>query len=256
MAPVIGLRAHYTRMEKAERDSGGRFGMSDGEDGEMETCAHLNANRREANRDYSPKGDLKRMKHLTLITVVLALFSAPRLLGQSSSGDHVEIGAFADYLNLSRTTPHINFVGVGGRAAFNVHRNVQIEAEMSYDFARNFTSSFSNGVTTQFVQTKLRPLQAMFGPKFETNAGPLRAFGTFKVGFVNFSTSNQNAPSGFTGALNGVTAGGTRPAIYPGLGVEGFWGPFGLRLDGGDEIYFDNGTRNNLKITFGPVLRF
>ena len=31
--------------------------------------------------------------------------------------DHVEIGAFADYLNFSRTTPHINFVGVGGRLA-------------------------------------------------------------------------------------------------------------------------------------------
>jgi hypothetical protein len=41
------------------------------------------------------------------------------------------------------------------------------------------------------------------------------------------------------GALGGLTSGDTRAAIYPGLGVEGFWGPFGLRLDGGDEIYFD-----------------
>jgi hypothetical protein len=44
--------------------------------------------------------------------------------------------------------------------------------------------------------------------------------------------------------------------MYPGAGVEGFWGPIGLRLEAGDEIYFDNGTRNNLKVTFGPTFRF
>jgi hypothetical protein len=44
--------------------------------------------------------------------------------------------------------------------------------------------------------------------------------------------------------------------MYPGGGVEGFWGPIGLRLEAGDEIYFDNGTHNNLKVTFGPAFRF
>jgi hypothetical protein len=58
------------------------------------------------------------------------------------------------------------------------------------------------------------------------------------------------------GSLGGVTSGNTRPAIYPGVGAEHFWGPLGMRLDVGDEIYFDNGTRNNLKVTFGPVIRF
>src|SRR5208283_4027457 len=136
---------------------------------------------------------VNQMKY-SFFLIILALCSAPALLAQSSS-DHVEVGVFADYFNLSRTDPHINFVGVGGRAGFNVRPNVQIEAEMSYDFARNFTSTFSNGITTQFAQTKLRPLHAMFGPKFQTHAGAFRAFGTFKVGFVNFSTSDQNAPS-------------------------------------------------------------
>ncbi|MFY9559353.1 MAG: hypothetical protein WAQ52_03895 [Terriglobales bacterium] len=189
-----------------------------------------------------------------ILSVVLTLyFCTPALIAQS---DHVEVGVFADYINLSRTSPHINYVGVGARAGFNVHPNVQIEAEMSYDFERNFTSVFSNGVDTQFVRSHVRPLHALFGPKFQTSAGPFRAFGTFKVGLVNFSTSNQNVPNGFVGALGGVTSGDTRPAIYPGVGVEGFWGPFGLRLDGGDEIYFDNGARNNIKVTFGPVFRF
>ena len=79
----------------------------------------------------------------------------------------VEIGAFADYFRLAAPNPAINFVGAGGRLAFNVHPNIQLEAEMSYDFARNFTSTFSNGVTTQFVTTNLRPLTGLFGPKFQ-----------------------------------------------------------------------------------------
>ena len=185
----------------------------------------------------------------TALVITFALCFCSFLTAQSSSGqsDHIEVGAFADYFNLSRTSPHINFVGVGARAGFNVHRNVQIEAEMSYDFERNFTSTFSDGITSQLVQTNLRPLTALFGPKFQTNSGRFRAFATFKAGFVNFTTTNSNASTGFNGALGSVTSGNTRAAIYPGLGVEGFWGPFGLRLDAGDSIYFDNGTRNNLE---------
>jgi hypothetical protein len=29
-----------------------------------------------------------------------------------------------------------------------------------------------------------------------------------------------------------------------------------LRLEAGDEIYLNNGAYNNLKVTFGPVVRF
>jgi hypothetical protein len=79
---------------------------------------------------------------------------------------------------------------------------------------------------------------------------------TGKLGFVNFSTSDQNAASGFKGALGGVTDGNTRFAVYPGAGIEGFWGPFGLRLDVGDLLYFDSGAQNNLRVTFGPQIRF
>ena len=45
-------------------------------------------------------------------------------------------------------------------------------------------------------------------------------------------------------------------AVYPGGGVEGFFGPVGLRLEVGDDIYFDNGARNNIRVTFGPTIRF
>jgi hypothetical protein len=202
------------------------------------------------------------MKRILLFVVLaFCLFASSRMTAQTPPSDfdsnHVEIGAFADYFRLATPNPAINFVGAGGRLAFNVHPNIQLEAEMSYDFARNFTSTFSNGVTTQFVTTNLRPLTGLFGPKFQAGtSGPVRVFVTGKVGFVNFSTSRQNAAAGFTSALGAITTGNTKVALYPGGGIEGFWGPFGLRLEGGDEIYLDNGTHNNLKVTFGPALRF
>jgi hypothetical protein len=200
------------------------------------------------------------MKRVVWILTMLACGTVPSMWGQArtslTGGDHVEAGIFADYLGLQRPTPNINFVGFGGRAGFNVHRNVQIEGELSYDFKRNFTSVFSDGLTTQFVNTRLRTLTGLFGPKFETGSGPLRAFATFKTGFINFSTSDQNALAGFKGALGNVTSGGTSAAFYPGVGAEGFFGPFGLRLDVGDEIYFDHGTRHNLRVSFGPTVRF
>ena len=145
----------------------------------------------------------------------------------AQSSDHVEVGAFADYLNLSATSPHINFVGVGGRAAFNVRPTVQLEAEMSYDFKRNFTSVFSNGINTQFVNTNLRPLTALFGPKFQTSSGPFRAYVTGKLGFVNFSVSDQNAPAGFVGALGGFRPGTPVSLCIPAPG----WKDSGARSD-------------------------
>lgn len=173
-----------------------------------------------------------------------------------SSENHIEAGVFADYLRASQVDPAINFVGIGGRVGFNIRPSVQLEAEMAYDFKRNFTTTFNNGVTTQFVTVRTRPLTGLFGPKFSTGGGPVRLFATGKVGFVNFSTSTQNAPNGFNNAINGITSGDTRFALYPGGGIEAFWGPIGLRADVGDEIYFDNGAHNNLRVTFGPHFRF
>src|SRR5689334_12975296 len=201
------------------------------------------------------------MKRITLFAVLGFCLSIPSYLAAQSSSpyenNHVEAGVFADYFRLSALDPNINFVGIGGRAAFNVHPNIQLEAEMAYDFKRNFTSTFSDGITTQLVTTRLRPLTAMFGPKFQAgSSGPFRAYVTGKVGLINFTTTSEGALSGFTGSLGAVTSGDTRFAVYPGGGIEGFWGPIGLRLEAGDEIYFDNGAHNNLKVTFGPAFRF
>jgi len=184
----------------------------------------------------------------------LILAAAPMVMAQDHS-DHVEVGAFADYFRLRDASPVRNFVGLGGRAAFNVHRDIQLEAEMAYDFKRSYTSTFSNGVTTELVNTNFRTLHGFFGPKFQTGSGPFRVFITGKVGFDNFSINNQNATAGFTNTV-GLTNGTTDFAVYPGGGFEAFAGPIGIRAEIGDDIFFDHGAHNNLRVSFGPQLRF
>jgi len=174
----------------------------------------------------------------------------------AQSSDHVEVGAFVDYFRLNNNAaPVSNFFGLGGRAAFNLNPNVQLEAEMAYDFKRNYTNTFSNGVTTATVNSSFRTLHGFFGPKLQTGSGAFRIFVTGKVGFDNFSINNQNAQTGFVNTV-GLTNGATYFAVYPGAGIEAFAGPIGLRAEIGDDIYFNGGAHNNVRITFGPQLRF
>jgi len=188
-----------------------------------------------------------------MLTAFLAFAVAPLAMAQSS--DHVEVGAFVDYFRLSDASPVRNFVGLGGRAAFNIRPSIQLEAEMAYDFKRNFTNTFTDGITTEVVNTQFRTLHGFFGPKFQTGSGPFRVFVTGKVGFDNFSITNDNATTGFVNTV-GLTNGRTDFAVYPGGGFEVFAGPIGIRAEVGDDIYFDHGAHNNLRVTFGPQFRF
>jgi hypothetical protein len=185
--------------------------------------------------------------------LVLLFVSAPALLAQDQS-DHVEIGAFADYFRLG-TSPVENFAGIGGRAAVGIRPSIQLEAEMAYDFRRSYTQSFTNGVSTELVNTRLRTLHGFFGPKFQTGSGPFRLFVTGKVGFENFDVNNNNASAGFTSSV-GLSNGTTRFAVYPGGGLEAFAGPIGVRAEVGDDVYFLNGAHNNLRVSLGPQFRF
>jgi hypothetical protein len=195
------------------------------------------------------------MKHSCFfLTALLFFFTAMPMLMAQQSENHFEVGAFADYFRFNDPGPLRNFVGLGGRAAFNVSPSVQIEGEMGYDFKRNYTNTFTNGVTTTFVTSSLRPLHGFFGPKFQTR-GPVRLFVTGKVGFENFSATTQNAPTGFSNSV-ALTSGATYFALYPGGGIEAFAGPFGVRAEAGDDIFFNNGGHNNLRVTFGPQFRF
>jgi hypothetical protein len=126
---------------------------------------------------------------------------------------------------------------------------------MAYDFKRNYTSTFSNGITSETVNSNFRILHGFFGPKFQTGSGAFRVFVTGNVGFDNFGINHQNAQTGFTDTV-GLTNGATYFAVYPGGGIEAFAGPIGLRAEIGDDIYFNSGAHNNIRVTVGPQLRF
>ena len=194
------------------------------------------------------------MKRCLGLFIMSLFFAAPMVLAQDHS-DHVEVGAFADYFRLSDASPTRNFVGLGGRVAFAIRPSIQLEAEMAYDFKRSYSNTFTNGVTTELVNTQFRTLHGFFGPKLQTGSGPFRLFITGKVGFDNFSINNQNATTGFVNTV-GLTNGTTSFAVYPGGGFEAFAGPIGVRAEIGDDIYFNGGAHNNLRVTFGPQLRF
>jgi hypothetical protein len=187
--------------------------------------------------------------------------NAPRSEGEYNHG---EFGVYGDLfrLNLRGSSTPVNFLGLGGRVGFNVHPNIALEAEMNYDFERNYTSVSTNGGTTSgsstTVTSKLRPLTGLFGPKFQFGtSGPFRAFVTGKVGFTDFTYSNATASgNSFANSFDQFGNSGTHVAVYPGGGIEAFAGAFGIRVEAGDEMYFNNGTQNNLRVTFAPSIRF
>ena len=194
---------------------------------------------------------MKRVASFILMIVTVVLL-APVARAQ----DHAEVGAFVDYFRLQQTGS--NFVGIGGRAAFNVVPSVQIEAEMAYDFNRAFTEGFTNstGGTITFQNSNLRVLHGLFGPKLQTK-GPVRVFVTVKGGFTNFRFDPRPASfSTFTSSVNNLRTNDASAALYPGGGVEAFFGPFGLRAEVGDEIFFSNGAHHNWKLSVGPQIRF
>jgi hypothetical protein len=161
------------------------------------------------------------------------------------------------YMRLGQTNS--NFAGLGGRAAFNANRYIGFEAEMSYDFNQVFSEQFTptgTGMVTT-VRSNLRILDGLFGPTLSTGHGPVRLFVTVKGGFMNFRFDLRPATFGtFSSSVTNLRASNVDGVLYPGGGIEGFIGPVGLRLDVGDEIYFNSGAHDNFRVTFGPVIRF
>lgn len=193
------------------------------------------------------------MKRIALVLMICAvLLVTPALFAQNDTDhlNHGELGAFFNYTRLHNASN--NFYGVGGRIGFNVAPHIQFEAEGAYDWERNFSSSITNiGGGTSIVSSKLRLVHGLFGPKFDFGTGSFRPFVTAKGGLLNFSGSNS-----ITGTVNGIPNGDTNGVFYPGAGVEGFIGWFGIRVEAGDEIYFDNGANHNFRFTAGPQFRF
>jgi hypothetical protein len=202
---------------------------------------------------------------LFLMTGGLLFALLPTVRAQDKA-NHVEIGIFGDYFRMGETkgpslagTGATSFGGVGARLSINVSRRWQIEPEMNYDFAASFSEGFTgpSGTVPKFNTSTLRILHGMIGPKIQTGGGAFRAFLTVKGGGDNFMFSSAPVTfSTFTSSVSGLRANSVVGVVYPGGGIEAYLGPIGLRIDAGDEIYFQSGAHNNLRITVGPSIRF
>ena len=192
----------------------------------------------------------------------LVLFAAPGLFAQSTHysyttpGDHAEVGIFGNFFRLN--DQNIDFGGLGARVSVNATAYVQIEAEGAYDFRRAFLETAPNGTGGIVVaESNMRVAHFLAGPKVQTNRGPVRLFLTAKGGFDSFIFDPRPATFGtFASDVQGLRSSNMLGVVYPGVGAEAFWGPIGLRFDAGDEIYFSNGAHNNLRLSFGPTIRF
>jgi hypothetical protein len=192
------------------------------------------------------------MKRTVLVMMFCALLAVtPALFAQNTENyNHGEVGAFFDFTRLAHTST--NFYGVGGRVGFNISPHIQLEGEGAYDWNRNVSSSLFNVGTGSGIGTSgLRLVHVLFGPKIDFTNGPFRPFVTFKGGLLNFSTSTTTS-----GTFSSIAHGDTNGVFYPGAGVEGFIGWFGIRVEAGDEMYFDRGANHSFRFMGGPEFRF
>ena len=195
------------------------------------------------------------MRKFALVTLGLLLCASS---SWSFAQSRVQAGIFIDYLSISQTSTD-NF-GVGGRFGYRVHHNVMLEGEVAYDYGINFDEAYrniSNGDIVAIERTSIGVTHGLFGPTLEPAKGSFRPFVTLKGGFVDFRFSTSLLPySNLASTILGIRTSSLNAAIYPGGGLEASLGPVGLRFELGDEIYFNNGAHNNLRITFGPIIRF
>lgn len=193
------------------------------------------------------------MRKLAFILFTFFLFS-----GFTFAQKRVEAGVFLDSLDISQTSTH-NF-GLGARLGFRVHRNVMLEAELAYDYGLNFDEAYRNVITGDIAaikRTSIGVTHGLLGPTLIRGEGHLHPFATLKAGFIDFRLSTSLLPYvDVVSPILNLRTSNLNAALYPGAGIEATLGPVGLRLEAGDEIYFNQGGHNNLRITFGPVLRF
>jgi hypothetical protein len=187
------------------------------------------------------------------VCLLLVLALAPTAFAQDDDLNRGNAGVFFDYLRLKHAD--LNQFGIGGRIGFNVHPNVQLEAEGAYDFRSSRTETITSGGITNTFRADLRTATGLFGPKIQTK-GPVRVFAVLKGGILNFSVSAPGAPLGFTDTLRNIRDGDTNGVFYPGGGIEAFIGWFGVRAEAGDLMYFDRGANHNFRFTVGPQIRW
>lgn len=188
----------------------------------------------------------------------VALCSGICLLLCGAQAQHIEIGGFGDYENVSVPTFPQNAFGLGGRVDVHMLHFLYAELETAYDFKHANFVLVRSGASAILTSSKLGVLHANAGVKLQTRGG---SFFLFVKGGAN-RYDPERTVTNIAGAPIVISAtptpqsSFTKGIFYPGGGIGFHAGPLGIRLDVGDEIYWSNGAHNNLRVTFGPTLRF
>ena len=187
------------------------------------------------------------------LTLLLIATSFP-IAAQS----RMEAGIFLDSLQISQT--YTDNFGLGARFGYRVYPHLMMEGELAYDYGVNFQEAYrniANGSLSAIEQTSIGVTEGFFGPILQPARGHLRPFVAMKAGFVDFRLSPSLIPySNIVSTVLGIRTSTLNAALYPAAGVEPSLGPVGLRIEFGDAVYFNQGAHNNLRITFGPIVRF
>ena len=193
------------------------------------------------------------MRKLTFVVLAAVLF--PRF---SSAQSRMEAGIFLDSLGISQTDT--NNLGLGARFGYRIHSHVMLEGELAYDYGLNFHEAYvdvTNGNIAAIENTSIGVTHGLIGPMVHSAHGHFRPFATLKAGFMDFRLSGSLLPySDIVSSVLSLRTSNLNFALYPAGGIEASLGPIGLRLEAGDEMYFNRGTHHNLRITFGPIIRF
>ncbi len=191
------------------------------------------------------------MKVSKIILRATLLFSlAFFLFAQNSfAQDRGEAGIYGEYFRLLGL--RTNLAGVGGRVSLNLFsKQVQTEAELGYLFSRSLSSEVMSS------NSSIRILHGMFGPKYTLYNGAIKPFVTLKAGFFNTEINGGPPVARFGTLINNLRRKNITGTFYPGTGLETSYKNISFRLDVGDEIVYNPKTNHNLRVTFGPQIRF
>lgn len=171
---------------------------------------------------------------------------------------HVELGAFGNYVDLNIPGFPANALGIGGRASFKVHPLLQVEIESAYDIKHSQFTFVGSASSFSFINSKLGILHANGGLKLQTRGG---SYFVFVKGGANWYDPERAITTVTGPPIIGLTTPTPlntfiRSVLYPGAGVGFHAGPLGIRVDAGDEMTWDGGVHHSLRVTFGPTVRF
>src|SRR5580704_8020150 len=206
------------------------------------------------------------MRFAVLILVATCLVP---LASAQEDDKRVQLGILGEYMHIGQlkglygTTSGTNFWGIGGRLSFRAYKRIELEGEGFYDFEQPFNENFTNttpGGSNSGGISSTRLVHGEFGPI--VNIGHLHMIQPFvelKGGFMDFRLDPQPPflpfPT-YVSSINGLRMSNINAVLFPGGGLQVHIGPISVRADIGDEMYFNHGVHNNIRLAFGPVFRF